>query len=191
MLKYRRSTATQTCNSPMETVSVHIHFQLYMKGPSHNPAQRHARHTELAVVSSLLRDIRDNVMTDYGGVAGPEIYALRPEPWWFNSMHVHSRSSSLRDYQITTPWWIPVRAVPHLQRWTCGMPRRGGFTLGGREGIWHSARIFSFPPNWVTSCAALVLDIFNTKKGKKQRKRMVSMGLLVFPSYIFGLLSWS
>lgn len=72
------------------------------------------------------------------------------------------RSSSLRGYQITTPWWIPKWELllvatslsssslvpqpwhpfiaisllpdPHLQRWTCGMPRRGGFTLGGQMG---------------------------------------------------------
>ena len=46
------------------------------------------------------------------------------------------------------------------------------FHLGWPNGIWHSARIFSFPPSWVISCAALVLDIFNTRKRK--RKRMVS-----------------
>lgn len=89
------------------------------------------------------------------------------------------RSSSLRGYQFTTSWWIPISescSPPAALNVRYAAPR--WFHLGWPEGIWlwHSARIFSFPPSWVTSCAALVLDIFNTKKRKRQRKRMVFHG---------------
>ena len=105
-------------------------------------------------------------------------------------MHVHSGSSSLRGYRITTPWWIP--------KWelfpTCSAER--AVCRAEVVSPWVAEKGYGIPPGSspfpLTGLLVVVLWYWTSSIPKKRkRKRMVSMGLFVFPSYIFGLLSWS